>query len=438
MRTSAALYVTWGALGLAGASAAADVTVATMTRGLEKLQGDRSVILVRLGDLRGKPAETGNTLDVGDEIRCAADDITIELICGDLASLQFNAPFRVIVRRPNDGDSDCAFDLLSGGVEVVTEEPTEITAGETTLGSKSTRYGMSVGRRDDKPETVVSVYEGEVNVGRATGVPQAVGSGRKLITGVDKPTVVPLEERDFVRAAQVFARIDFAKGAVSPESADRAYVELQKHYAQALRAPTDARAHLDLARVQLKYELPQGALYSLNRAKFPDRRSSAVTQFLRGAAFVQLNEREAAGDAYREARAIDPSVDDEATLRDFRIDPDFVRKFDFRSPRQEQLMMIAARVEPSEPKSGKPVRLIVSAFTNDRKPVRDAVITISATGGVFRDTNRREVQWKTDRAGACSGTWHCERCEGRFGFSIQASRPGFQNASSELSVTIGR
>jgi hypothetical protein len=146
--------------------------------------GPGDVSVMRLGTLEREPVRTGVLLGAGDELTGTAPGVAVELVCPKGSSVKFSDAFRAVL-LPQAGDQDCSFSLLSGSVDILTGEPTQILAGLVVMGSKRTQYGLRVYRDEGAVRLETLVYEGEARcqvIPRGQGFEMEAGN-KALIRG---------------------------------------------------------------------------------------------------------------------------------------------------------------------------------------------------------------------------------------------------------------
>ncbi|UCG58130.1 MAG: hypothetical protein JSU70_01225 [Phycisphaerales bacterium] len=419
---------------------AGQVTISAMADDLTSVTDSADVTVIRLGDFEEEPAKVGTVLNVGDEVRCISGKTSVELTCSNEASMSLSEPFRVVVLPRMSPHGPCWINLLKGDVQVVTEHPTNVTSGETTLGSERTRYGMRIARRDQELQTEISVYEGRVSVHRL-GRGSSLEAGRKMVLRRVEQTIVALKAADFKHAAAVYAKIDTVRSRVASEARearDKAYKELEAWYVHVLQKPLDRTGHRNLAVAQLNLQVPARALYSLNRAISPDSkpREAAVVDLLKGVAFEQLGAVTSAERFYERAAEKDPSAVKEATLKVLNIGPQLVRSLPGVIVRPS--IIVEVSTQPPKVAPGRRAQIIVRARTRDDKPLRDANVVIQVEGGSFTRTGKKEISGSTDARGSFTAAWSPERRAGACVFNVEVSKQRLRKASSGLTVDIER
>jgi hypothetical protein len=435
MRNVTSVVLGFIVLVLSSSRLAGQVTISAMAQDLQPVEKSSDVKVIRLGSFEEENAVAKEgektVLNAGDEVRCVSGKTTVELTCVNGSSTTLSEPFRVVVLGGTDSNRPCWINILQGAAEVISEQPTRAMIGEATLGSERTRYGMRVGRYDQQLLTEISVYEGKVSVHRLD-TSSSVETGNKMVMWKAERQVVPLEVADFKRAATVYATIDTVKSKLPGETRKKAYEELETRYVRVLQKPEDPAGYRDLAVRQLNLGIPARAMYNLNRATSPRIEEAAVV-LCKSIAYSQLGNRAEARRLYQKAREMNPSVDKEAYLRTYMIDPQLITKLQkVRLPS----MVVSVQTQPSRVAPGERTQILVRAFTTDRKPLRDADVVVGAGGGSFAPTGKTEVSGRTNARGNFAATWSCRRCASAYVFNVEVSKPGFVKATAQTEVNV--
>ena len=294
---------------------ASQVCICGVARAPGQAVGPNDLSVVRLGTLEREPARTGILLEAGDELTGTAPDVAVELVCPKGSTVKFSNAFRAVL-LPQTGDQDCSFSLLSGSVDILTGEPTQILAGLVIMGSKRTQYGLRVYRDEGTARLETLVYEGEAQcqvIPRGTAF-QMEGGSKALIRG-DTWQRTKMSDRDIDRTASVYARMDVAKAHTSGivlESPQNAYAAMKSSHAKVLRAPADWSSRLDLATWQVRLGSPRQALYHLGKvapAAETNARLRAEIAVIQGVAYQEMGDQEGAARHFEAAKKIDPHVD---------------------------------------------------------------------------------------------------------------------------------
>ena len=117
--------------------------VTALASGTDPIDTTDELRLSRFADFSEETTvSVGTMLEVGDLLTSSSDTIDVELGCGEESVHRFSGGFRLLISSPLE--TDCAVDLLSGTVDVLTDAPAEVGAGDVTLGvvnSKTTSSG---------------------------------------------------------------------------------------------------------------------------------------------------------------------------------------------------------------------------------------------------------------------------------------------------------
>jgi len=265
----------------AAAPVAAQVKVTTLARGGKPLQATADIRLSRYADLTEvNLLKVGDILSENDLVTALVPDLFVELTCPKGTLLRFSGGFRAVISAP--GEADCAVDYLSGGLDVLTDEPTRVDIGGKTLGTSGTRYAVRLAREGGKPSERVLVFEGQVEVAAPTGSTE-VSTGKTLSFNrkVTKPEPKPVTAAEIQRWATLYARFDMAKArAAGVEISDgqAAEAKLTQLHAEVLRNPAAVQPRLELASAQAVNRIGDEALYNLRRSHKIDARKLQAVQ----------------------------------------------------------------------------------------------------------------------------------------------------------------
>lgn len=414
------------------------VKITAIAENLQPVEKSSIVKVIRFGSFKEedavakKGAET--MLNAGDEIRCASDKISVELTSNDVTSATLIAPFRAVMLPGIGSDGRFYINLLKGGVQVVSEQPTSIMSGETTLGSRHTRYGVSIERDNQQQlKTEISVYEGVIRIANPRIRPLVVETGKKTVLRKAESQIVQLEKADFKRAATIYATIDTVKSKVArqPSQRKKAYEELEIRYMSVLQEPNNPVNLRNLAVAQINLSVSARALYSLNRAASlqPKPKEVAVVYMLKSIAYNQLGNSIKADSFRKMAVEKDPSINKEENLKLYKIDPLLVPKFKLV---QLQPIIVRTLTRPSKIAPKEQTQIIVRATTKDGKPISNADVVISAGGGTFVGTGTTKISGKTDARGNFTAKWWIGSNHARaYGFSVEVSKSGLKKTINE-------
>jgi len=199
-------------------------------------------------------------------------DVDLELTCPGGSLLRFTGGFRVMIDTPAEG-TDCAVNFLSGTLDVLTDQPTEVNAGGVVLGSEGTQYSVELTRGAEGADWKCTVYDGRVRWRMPQIEARWVDTGTELRAAGPRLTAAgmteaPIAGQELSQAAVRYARFDVVKSrarglqVTDPQAAVR---ELSKLHLDVLTRPADIGFRVELAKKQIDYQVPQ-AKYNLNRA----------------------------------------------------------------------------------------------------------------------------------------------------------------------------
>ncbi len=390
-----------------------------------------AVSVTRFGMTKPEAARPGMLLDPGDTLESEGPGAVAELSCPLSASLNFSGTFRAVVVAPQG--RDCAVNLLSGSLDVLTADPTQAQAGDVTMGSKHTMYGLQVVASGGRSAAEAAVYDGEVDVFRADPskpLMLTLAAGRKLAPAMRE--AAPLQTVDLDRPATVWARLDLAKaqfaGAAVGDGA-ATYSRLRATYAKVLAKPADTDARIELAGQQIGLASPRSALLQLQRAETLQLQpaQAAVLYVTKAAALDRLGDRQQAEQSYVKALNLDPDI--RGKVDPFLIEP-------FHAPAQPGTMTVRASAGPSTVAPGSPTRILVQVLSQMNAPVAGAAVTLSAGGGRFAGSGTTRVSGSTDANGQFITDWSCSPCASRYVLDVEARKPASPPAAAQVAVAV--
>jgi hypothetical protein len=319
----------------ADCSSADAVCVCAVDLDPRAVRGPSAIFITRLGSSDREPAQFRSAVQVGDLVESNETGAAMELTCPKGSSVKLAGAFRAVLLPPADGQ-DCVFSLLSGVVNVVGDQPTEVRSGLVVMGSKRTNYGLATFRRSGQPDAEAWVYEGEALCQASPGGRTLnVGPGEKMLLGEGRWFRATVTSRDIEMGAVLFARLDVARArtatvdttrthtALSPpiENVEAAYVALKNTYSAVLRKPADPEPRMELAVQQINLKLPSAALYNMSKVEEQalEKRQRAMVAVIRGFAYQELGEKERAQQLFLQARQIDPEVLEANRLRQYKF-----------------------------------------------------------------------------------------------------------------------
>jgi hypothetical protein len=255
--------------------AAAQVRVTTLAKAGKALQETQEIRLARFADLTEvNHLRVGEELADGDLLSALAPNLFVELTCQRGTLLRLTGVFRMVISVP--GAADCGLEPLNGGVDVLTDEPTEIGLGGKTLGTKGTRYAIRLNRDASGPNFRVLVFEGQVEV-RGGDLNQVISTSQSLTFSrqVKKPEPQPVTQEEIQGWAGLYARFDLVKaeaagGELTAEQQVATEAELTRLHAAVLKEPAAQQPRLNLARAQVANQVGDEALYNLRRTQAVD------------------------------------------------------------------------------------------------------------------------------------------------------------------------
>ncbi len=246
-------------------------TSATAQARIEALEPDASSFRVeRLASFIAEPADTGMELLPGDLLTGSASGTALELNCpaGSNNSYRLEGPFRMLIDAPREGV--CHVNLLGGGVDVLAESGTSVTAGGVEMGSVTTQYAVRLEGSGAAATPKLIVYDGAVVVSTVQGRKLPLGAGLALRLDRAGPTSEPqaVAPEEYRRSAAIYSRLDIAKASkAGAQISDSTAVmnQFTTLHAEVLKNPADTAKRAELARYQIQYKINNEALYNLRR-----------------------------------------------------------------------------------------------------------------------------------------------------------------------------
>jgi len=315
-----------GALPRAAEQCSNDCTHATKACLCVLAASKGSVTITSLGSTEAQPALLRQALEIGDQIATTEGTALIELSCPGGSQVKFHGNLRTVIRPSIEGQ-DCAFDLLSGASDVQASAPTELQAGDVTMGSKSTLYGMRVWRTPDGPNVECLVFEGEAQVRGSqqqnyqsllSSSKAAWTNGRRL-AGSEQARVTP---PDIEATARIYALTDILRlRSQNTEVPDHLRADLIKSYAGVLARANDAQSRIDLAVIQTNAGIARQALYHLNQAdRIPtlDPQQRTAIASTKVVVYTKLGRQQETTTELDRVRRLDPTVYENLRRQDLK------------------------------------------------------------------------------------------------------------------------
>jgi len=231
----------------------------------ESIDSSDDVRLLRFADASEELSiAVGTELEIGDLLSSISGLTDIEIACGEDTLMRFSGGFRVLIDAPEA--TDCAVNFLSGTLDVLTDEPTEVDTGAVILGSEGTQYTVELSRVDGRADRRLLVFDGKVRV-RGDAIDQQVETGRTWRLRSAEPEWGDVAAVDLDRTSQRYAMFDASRiTAVGAEKA-AAVERLRTLHYQVLSQPESTEKRVALAKEQLEYARTPQALYHLRRGE---------------------------------------------------------------------------------------------------------------------------------------------------------------------------
>ncbi len=257
-------------LWLVAQPASPQATISALARELEPVAESSDVICTRFASFEGEPSITvGMVLEPGDLLASVSGEIDLELTCGGGTLLRFSGAFRVLIDAPEAGN-DCAVNFLSGTLDVLTDQETEVNAGGVVLGTEGTQYSVELIRGTGGVDQRCSVWDGKV-VWRARKEKEErwLGGGQRLAVAGGRFTEGEVAAAERSAVARRAARFDVVKSRQKGRKIEDPATEverLSKLHREVLERPEDTDRRVELARAQIDLEAGDQAMYHLARA----------------------------------------------------------------------------------------------------------------------------------------------------------------------------
>lgn len=243
--------------------------VTALAHGLDPVDATTEVTCTRFASFEDEDqVAVGMALEPGDLLASSSDDVGLELTCAQGSVLRFSGSFRVLIDVPGEG-ADCAVNFLSGTLDVITDQPTEVAAGGVVLGSEGTQFAVVVERRDGQAHQRCSVYEGRVAWASPGSGRQWLAGGSRLDLTRERFETVKVDPTELGRVAERYARFDVAGSraaglrSADPEAAAREMASLHR---EVLEDPADSDRRAQLANALIDLRRVDQAGYHLERA----------------------------------------------------------------------------------------------------------------------------------------------------------------------------
>jgi hypothetical protein len=244
------------------------VTISALAEGTAPLKETTAIRYTRFADFSQQPSVfLGLKLEAGDLLESTSEQasrqVLLEVTCPQGSLARFSGRFRVVIQP---GEKACAFDMLTGNLDFLAVEPTEVGVGGAVAGSQSTQYGIRLSRKGGGVRRRILVFEGEV---LTSDRKEAITAGTQLVyEDGAPPRPQKIEVSDLKRTADVYARFDVSKaisaGAAVPDPEQTAGELSRLHY-DVLLQPADAEKRTRLGSLQQHYKIDAEANYNLTR-----------------------------------------------------------------------------------------------------------------------------------------------------------------------------
>lgn len=418
--------------------------VVSIVRGLEELDQTREATLIPLASFEEEPLERCAELELGDELRCASGEVTVEVRCPGGSVMTLSERFRVAL-APSEEGQDCKVDLKSGTAQAASTEPTGIESGPVGAGALRTQYEVRAERVEGSPRQTVTVFDGEVQV-RARNLREVatVAAGKKILHQGMEWERAELAVDDVRRAANVLARTATARAKRSETVEDEpraVYGRFVDLYQKTLIRPDDPTARLDLANAQLRYELPDQALYQLRKAEAAEPAEpdlAARVAITRSVAHARLGQENEAETYKQKALRIDPRVLEridsqhkELLQPTPQVRPEVIERPTY-TPTTARELQIEARPVVDGPRARLEIRITDAAGD----PVSGATVEIRAGGGTFASSGGTRVRGTTDSEGRFRTKWSCSPCAPAYVLELKATREGYREATGQVRIAL--
>ena len=375
----------------------------------------RDLTFTAIGGVERQSLQLRQALDPGDEIASTDPNAVVALTCPKSSSVNLHGRFRSVIMPPAQ-DQDCALNLLAGGAEVQTNNPTQVSAGTTLMGSKRTTYAMRV---SSDVTVACMVFEGEVEIRNlATGAPpRSLGplASASWKRGALQQFGSPIPQGDFQTTARVYARAETARARALgvPLSNPAAWQrELELRHAAVLARPQEALPRIELAGVQTRARLTAPALYQLELAERlnPSRPEQAAIAATKWVVYKQAGQAQHAAVEAERVRALDPER--------YKT----IEKIEAGSAPADRVQpLVTAVAVPPIVGRGENTTIAVTVKTPDGRPIGGADVALTSGGGGFAGSGRPRIEGRTDIDGVFRAEWQCQPCEPGYQIAIEVS-----------------
>ena len=375
----------------------------------------RDITFTAIGGVERRPLRLRQTLDPGDEIGSTDQNAVVALTCPKNSSVNLHGRFRTVIMPPAQGQ-DCALNLLSGGADVQTNSPTQVSAGTTLMGSKRTTYAMRV---SSDATVACMVFEGEVQIQNlATGAaPRSLGplASASWKQGALQQFGTPIAQADLATTARVYARAETARARSLgvPLSDPPAWQrELETRHGAVLARPQDPLPRIELAGIQTRARLTTAALYQLDLAETlnPSPSQQATIAATKWVVYKQSRRDQDAAVQAERLRTLDPERYKAIQKIEAGISP-----ADRRQP------LVTAEATPPIVGSGETTTISVTVKAADGQPIGGADVALSTAGGGFAGSGRLRIEGRTDIDGVFRTEWQCQPCAPGYQIAIEVS-----------------
>ena len=398
------------------------------------------VAITAIGGVERQRLVVRQALEIGDELVSANENAVVGLTCPGGSDVKLHGRFRTVI-MPGAPGQDCVLNLLAGSADVLTDQRTELTSGETLMGSQRTLYSMRVTRDREAPQVECLVFEGEAEVQYRQAVPKlSLGASRKASIRAGQVARDVVSPRDVQAASVVYSRADLARAralGVRIENPDAFKEALRSGYAAVLATPTDPAPRIALAELQTSARISRQALYHLDKAeklepaRIDQKAAIAATKMT---LYKRIGREQDAAVEAEKLRKLDPE-------KYRKIQRDEPPNID-RSTRQVNQppgaalsgMVITATAEPEVVRRDQSTTLVVKVATRDGQPIAGAKVMLTAGGGLFPRTGQPRDEGVTDASGFVRAQWLCKECAPAYQISVGVTATDFPVGKATIAV----
>jgi hypothetical protein len=414
------------------------------------------VAMTAIGGVERQRLVVRQALEIGDELMSANENAVVGLTCPGGSDVKLHGRFRTVI-MPGAPGQDCVLNLLAGSADVLTDQRTELTSGETLMGSQRTLYSMRVTRDREAPQVECLVFEGEAEVQYRQAVAKlSLGASGKASIRAGQVARDVVSPRDVQAASVVYSRADLARAralGARIENPDAFKEALRSGYAAVLANPTDPAPRIALAELQTSARISRQALYHLDKAerlepsRIDQKAAIAATKMT---LYKRIGREQDAAVEAEKLRKLDPEKY-KKIQRDEPLNIDRSTRQVNQPPVSESIvsrdrpaaasrgaalrgMVITATAEPAVVRRDQSTTLVVKVAASGGQPIAGATVMLTAGGGLFPRTGQPRDEGVTDASGFFRAQWLCKECAPAYQISVGVTATDFPAGKATIAV----